>query len=143
MLECIKRHVSAGLLHAKIEERSKDEFGTLIGNVAQIQKQLHTTYKSLQHRVADSLPVTFELEDPKEIKQIHTERRSKLLQVHSQLEAKERELRAREKKLKEQTSSYMNQLSTDLKARETALEMERKALETNTHQVLKLTSNRL
>ncbi|KAL8270979.1 hypothetical protein Esti_005100 [Eimeria stiedai] len=143
MLECIRRHVSAGLLHAKIEERGKDEFGRLIGNVAQIQKQLHTTYKSLQHRVADSLPVTFELEDPKEIKRVHTERRSKLLQVHSQLEAKERELRAREKRIKEQISSYMAQLSTDLKARENALEMERKALETNTHQVLKLTSNRL
>ncbi|KAL8449966.1 hypothetical protein Emed_002707 [Eimeria media] len=143
MLECIRRHVSAGLLHAKIEERSKDEFGRLIGNVAQIQKQLHTTYKSLQHRVADSLPVTFELEDPKVIEQVHTERRGKLLQVHSQLEAKERELRAREKKVKEQISSYMAQLATDLKARENALEMERRALDINTHQVLKLTSNRL
>lgn len=36
MLGCIKRHVSAGLLHTKIEEGSKTEFNRLIGNVAQV-----------------------------------------------------------------------------------------------------------
>ena len=49
----------------------------------QIQQQLHTTYKSLQHRVADALPVTFELEDPEEIKRAHKERRAQLLKVSS------------------------------------------------------------
>ncbi|OEH79840.1 filamin abp280 repeat-containing protein [Cyclospora cayetanensis] len=143
MLDCIKRHVSAGLLHAKIEDFGKADFDRLTKSVAQIQKQLHTTYKSLQHRVADSLPVTFELEDPVEIKRAHKERRAKLIQVHSQLQAKERELRVREKKIKEQISSYMSELALDLKSREHALEMEQRALNTNTRQVLKLTSNRL
>ncbi|KAL8427173.1 hypothetical protein Efla_006800 [Eimeria flavescens] len=143
MLACIKRHVSAGLLHAKIEKGCKAEFSRLTSTVQEIQKQLHTIYKSLQHRVVDSLPVTFELDDPEEVRKLHKERRGRLLQVHSQLEAKERELREREKKVKEQISSYMAKLSTDLKAREDALEMEQRALKINTQQVLTLTSRRL
>lgn len=143
MLGCIKRHVSAGLLHTKIEEGSKADFDKLNSSIAQIQNQLHTTYKSLQHRVADSLPVTFELEDPKEIRRIHKERRAQLLQAHSRLEAKERELRSRENKIKEGIKTYMSQLAADLKAREHALEMEQRALKINTRQVLKLTSTRL
>lgn len=47
----------------------------------QIQEQLDTTYKSVQHRVVDSLPVSFELEDPRVVREQQGERRSKLRQV--------------------------------------------------------------
>lgn len=64
-------------------------------------------------------------------------------QVHSSLEAKEKELREREKKVKQQINAYVTQLATDLHKRQLAVESEQKALKINTKQVLKLTSDRM
>ncbi|CDI83137.1 filamin, putative [Eimeria praecox] len=106
--------------------------------VACIQNQLHTTYKSLQHRVADSLPVAFELDDPAEIRQEQKRRREQLVKAQAFLETKANELRMREEKLKQNISAHMSRLAKELNLRQQAVEMQQKALEINTKQVLKL-----
>ena len=41
MLECIKQHLPAGLLCAKIEEKNKNELNELIQSVAEVSLFIH------------------------------------------------------------------------------------------------------
>ncbi|PFH34776.1 filamin repeat-containing protein [Besnoitia besnoiti] len=139
VLKNLKVHGDVGSLHNLVEKANREQLNQYIDSVAKLQADMDVTYKSIQHGVADYLPVAFELDDPEEIRALHKERRQHLVEIHKALEKKEQELRARESRFKTERLKYVSAIATEIEQRREAARMEKAALKENTEYILRLT----
>ncbi|KFH08382.1 Filamin/ABP280 repeat-containing protein [Toxoplasma gondii VAND] len=139
VLKSLKAHGHVGNVYDAVEKGNRERLKQYLDVIAQLQAEMDVTYKSIHYGVVDSLPVALEVEDPREIREIHSKRRQALIQIHKNLEKKETELRQREARFKAQRLKFVSGMAEELERRREAVDMEKAALKENTQYILHLT----